>query len=130
MVLREPLYCPQNHELGSVVTSCASRKGIDMTIRVDPENIEAHALADMANFSGKHVLEIGCGDGRVTWLYADKAARVTAIDPSAKQVALAREYLSGQLRDRVEFQDIGFEEFAAASASAAFDIVILSWSLC
>jgi 2-polyprenyl-3-methyl-5-hydroxy-6-metoxy-1,4-benzoquinol methylase len=101
-----------------------------MTIRTDPENNETHALLDMVDFSGQHVLEIGCGDGRVTWRYADKAARVTAIDPSAKQIALAREQLPAQLQDRIEFQDIGFEDFATASASSAFDIVILSWSLC
>jgi len=37
-----------------------------MTIRVDPENNETRALFDLANLSGKHVLEIGCGDGRLT----------------------------------------------------------------
>ena len=36
-----------------------------MTIRTDPENNETRALLDMANFGGQHVLEIGCGDGRV-----------------------------------------------------------------
>ena len=100
-----------------------------MAIRVDPENNETRALFDMANFSGQHVLEIGCGDGRLTWRYADKAARVTAIDPAAKQIALAREQLPGQLRDRIEFHTITFEDFAA-SAPSAFDIVILAWSLC
>jgi 2-polyprenyl-3-methyl-5-hydroxy-6-metoxy-1,4-benzoquinol methylase len=105
-------------------------KGIHMAIRIDPENNETHALLDMANFSGRHVLEIGCGDGRVTWRYADKAARVTAIDPSARQIALAREQLPARLQGHVEFQDIGFEDFAAASAPSAFDIVILSHSLC
>lgn len=101
-----------------------------MAIRVDPENNETRALFDMANFSGQQVLEIGCGDGRLTWRYADKAARVTAIDPVAKQIALAREYLPGRLQDRIEFHNSAFEDFAAASAPSAFDIVILSWSLC
>jgi 2-polyprenyl-3-methyl-5-hydroxy-6-metoxy-1,4-benzoquinol methylase len=101
-----------------------------MAIRTDPENNETRALFDMANFGGQHVLEIGCGDGRLTWLYADQAARVTAIEPSAKQIALARANLPGRLQDRVEFQAIAFEDFAAASPSAAFDMVILSWSLC
>jgi ubiquinone/menaquinone biosynthesis C-methylase UbiE len=101
-----------------------------MVIRVDPENNETRALFDMADFSGQHVLEIGCGDGRVTWRYADKAARVTAIDPSAKQIAQAREDLPGQLEDRIEFQVTAFEDFAAASAPSVFDIVILSYSLC
>ena len=101
-----------------------------MAIRTDPENNETHALLDMTNFSGQHVLEIGCGDGRVTWLYADKATHVTAIDPSAKLIALARQELPSQLLDRVEFHNVAFEDFATASNSSAFDIVILSWSLC
>jgi 2-polyprenyl-3-methyl-5-hydroxy-6-metoxy-1,4-benzoquinol methylase len=101
-----------------------------MAIRIDPENNETRALFELANFSGQHVLEIGCGDGRLTWRYVDKAARVTAIDPAAKQIALAREHLPSQLQDRIEFQNIAFEDFAAASEPSAFDIVILSWSLC
>ena len=101
-----------------------------MTIRIDPENNEARALSTMANFSGQHVLEIGCGDGRVTWLYADKTAHVTAIDPSASLIALARQDLPVQLQDRVEFLDSSFEDLAAGTQASAFDIVILSWSLC
>jgi len=101
-----------------------------MTIRIDPENNETHALLGMVNFSGQHVLEIGCGDGRLTWRYADKAERVTAIDPSSKQIAQAKKDLPSQLQDRIEFHDIAFEDFTAASAPSAFDIVILSWSLC
>ncbi len=101
-----------------------------MAIRVDPENNETHALLDIVNLNGQHVLEIGCGDGRVTWRYADKAAHVTAIDPVAKQIAVARKRLPTQLRDRIEFLDIGFVDFAAANAPSAFDIVILSQSLC
>jgi 2-polyprenyl-3-methyl-5-hydroxy-6-metoxy-1,4-benzoquinol methylase len=88
------------------------------------------ALLEMADFTGQHVLEIGCGDGRVTWLFADRAARVTAIDPDAEQIALARQAMPAHLRDRLEFRDVAFEDFALASASSAFDIVILSWSLC
>ena len=76
------------------------------------------------------MLEIGCGNGRVTWRYADKAAHVTGIDPDARQIALARENLPSQLQDLIEFHNLAFEDFAADSASSAFDIVILSWSLC
>jgi 2-polyprenyl-3-methyl-5-hydroxy-6-metoxy-1,4-benzoquinol methylase len=101
-----------------------------MAITVDPENCETGALFDLVDLDGRHVLEIGCGDGRLTWRYADKAAHVTAIDPAAKQIALAREHMPDPLQHRIEFQDIGFEEFAAASAPSTFDIVILSWSLC
>jgi 2-polyprenyl-3-methyl-5-hydroxy-6-metoxy-1,4-benzoquinol methylase len=101
-----------------------------MTVRIDPENNETRALFAMVNFSGQHVLEIGCGDGRLTWRYADSAAHVTAIEPAAKQIALAREHLPSQLQDHIEFHNIAFEDFASASTPSAFDIVILSWSLC
>jgi tRNA G46 methylase TrmB len=37
-----------------------------MTVRVDPENNETRALLDLVNFTNKRVLEIGCGDGRLT----------------------------------------------------------------
>jgi len=98
--------------------------------RIDPENNETHALLDMANFSGKHVLEIGCGDGRLTWRYADKAAYVTAIEPSATQIELAREHLPSQLQGRVDFHVATLEDFAAKSKPSVFDLVILSYSLC
>jgi len=43
-----------------------------MVIRTDPENNETRALFDLADFKSKRVLEIGCGDGRLTWRYATK----------------------------------------------------------
>ncbi len=101
-----------------------------MAGRVDPENNETRALFDMVDFRGQNVLEIGCGDGRLTWRYAGRAAHVTAIDPAAARIALAKEHLPPALHGRVEFRSVAFEDFAAFSAPAAFDIVILSWSLC
>jgi 2-polyprenyl-3-methyl-5-hydroxy-6-metoxy-1,4-benzoquinol methylase len=101
-----------------------------MTIRTDPENNETHALFDMVDFRGKRVLEIGCGDGRLTWRYADKAGHVTAIDPSSGQISLAMAQLPHRLRGRVEFYAITFEDFAFITAPSAFDIVVLSYSLC
>jgi 2-polyprenyl-6-hydroxyphenyl methylase/3-demethylubiquinone-9 3-methyltransferase len=101
-----------------------------MTITPDPENNETHALLEMVDFSGKHVLEIGCGDGRLTWRYADKAAHVTAIEPGADQIALARENLPGHLQGRIDFHAATLEDFAANSAPSLFDLVILSYSLC
>jgi 2-polyprenyl-3-methyl-5-hydroxy-6-metoxy-1,4-benzoquinol methylase len=101
-----------------------------MAIRIDPDDNETPAIFHMVNFSGQRVLEIGCGNGRVTWRYADKAAHVTGIDPDARQIALAREQMPSQLQDRVEFHSIAFEDFASGSKASAFDIVILARSLC
>jgi len=101
-----------------------------MAIRIDPENNETRALFDLADFTGQHILEIGCGDGRLTWRYAGRAAHVTAIDPFSHGIERARENLPDELCDRVEFHNNSFEDFAAASAPSVFDTVILSWSLC
>ena len=101
-----------------------------MTIRVDPKNNEPSALFALVNFDSKRVLEIGCGDGRLTWRYADRTAHVTAIDPFEGSIARAKENLPEQLMNRVKFRHIAFDDFAAESRSSAFDIAILSWSLC
>ncbi len=101
-----------------------------MAVRVDPEGNGSRALSGMVDLRGQHILEIGCGDGRFTWVFAAEAGHVTAIDPDAGQIASAKEHLPAHLRDRVEFHHIGFEAFAAAGAPSAFDVVILSWALC
>lgn len=100
-----------------------------MAIRVDPENNEPRALFDLVDFTGQRVLEIGCGNGRLTWRYAERAAHVTAIDPFSDWIAQARENLPNELRGHVGFHNTSFEEFAAISEPALFDIAILSWSL-
>jgi len=101
-----------------------------MSIRVDPERNEISALFDLLELGGQEVLEIGCGDGRLTWRYADKVGHVTAIDPFVDGINRARARLPDSMSGRVDFHHIAFEDFADASPPAAFDIAILSWSLC
>jgi len=99
-----------------------------MPIRLDPEDTETAALFDFAgDFTGKRVLEIGCGDGRLTWRYAGRAAHVIAIDPDPDEIAAASEDLPASLGDRIEFRAIGIADFDAPEAE--FDIAILSWAL-
>jgi 2-polyprenyl-3-methyl-5-hydroxy-6-metoxy-1,4-benzoquinol methylase len=100
-----------------------------MTIRSDPENNEIRALLNLVDFSGKDVLEIGCGDGRLTWRYAEAAAHVTGIEPFEEAIGRAKAKQPDALRDQVEFHQIAFEDFAAARESGIFDVAIFSWSL-
>lgn len=51
-----------------------------MAIRSDSTGLERHYLLDMLAGAGGCVLEIGCGDGRLTRQYAEWAARVVGID--------------------------------------------------
>ncbi len=101
-----------------------------MTVLRDPEHAETRAIHDLIDFSGTDVLEVGCGDGRLTWRYADRTRSVLALDPDAAAIEQARANLPGlpePLRHTVTFQvaDITSVELPRE----AFDVVVLSWSL-
>lgn len=99
-----------------------------MTIRVDSENNETRALLNLVDFTGKRVLEIGCGDGRLTWRYAGMAEHVIAIDPKADAIQRARENLPEELKDHVKIHQFTFEDFSASSEPSSFDNIIFAWS--
>jgi 2-polyprenyl-3-methyl-5-hydroxy-6-metoxy-1,4-benzoquinol methylase len=101
-----------------------------MTVRIDPEGNETAALFDLVDLEGREVLEIGCGDGRLTWRYADRAAHVTAIEPFEDAIARANSRLSETPNERIEFRHVAFEDFAVGSDVDVFDVALLSWSLC
>ena len=101
-----------------------------MTVRTDPEGNEKDALFDLVALEGREVLEIGCGDGRLTRRYADRAAHVTAIDPFEDAIARAMKWLSEAPNERIEFRHVSFMDLAAVSDADVFDVALLSWSLC
>lgn len=91
----------------------------------DPEETDARYLHDFGSFKAARVLEIGCGDGRLTWRYAAAARAVVAIDPDAKRVATAVQNRPASMR--VIFLR-GTAEALPAPAET-FDAAILAWSL-
>jgi 2-polyprenyl-3-methyl-5-hydroxy-6-metoxy-1,4-benzoquinol methylase len=100
-----------------------------VTILTDPGGNETDALFDLVEIEGREVLEIGCGDGRLTWRYADRAAHVTAIDAFEDGIERAKKRLrSTELP--IDFRHVSFEDFAASTEADTFDVALLSWSLC
>ena len=99
-----------------------------MPILKDPEGNEIKALFDICNdWEGKSVLEIGSGDGRLTWRYADKASRVVAVEPGEEAHAAAlKERPSGM--EHVQLVNLGFDQFAKGNKEK-FDLAVLAWSL-
>ncbi|MBM3123775.1 MAG: hypothetical protein FJZ87_01740 [Chloroflexi bacterium] len=99
-----------------------------MAIRLDPEGNETRELFRLFDdFAGKSILEIGAGDGRLTWRYAGRTARVTAIEPDAQRFSRSVANRPGNLK-QVGFLNIDLTTFAAHNTEK-FDIAILSWSL-
>ena len=100
-----------------------------MRVSIDPEGIEVRAIHELVEFRGKSVLEVGCGDGRMTWRYADQAASVLALDTDAAKIEEAIDSTPHRLRSRVDFlvADITDEELELPQDS--FDVAILAHSL-
>jgi ubiquinone/menaquinone biosynthesis C-methylase UbiE len=98
-----------------------------MTSTFDPEGREAALLASVPELDGARVLEVGVGEGRLTWRYADRARSVVGIDPDADSLGYLREDRPADLRRRVHGV-VGDAEHLPF-ASERFDAAVLSWSL-
>lgn len=94
---------------------------------VDPEGAHLAALYRLGDFAGCRVLELGCGDGRLTLGIAETAASVLAFDPDAEEVARARQSLPAELAQRVTYRTASGKEIELEPNS--FDLVVFSWSL-
>ena len=87
------------------------------------ETLRTHCISP----SGKRILEIGCGDGRLTWRYAPGADYYIGIDLKTAELGQAQRDRPVTLSTQVDF--------AAAEAGAlpfvdqSFDLSLFSWSL-
>jgi ubiquinone/menaquinone biosynthesis C-methylase UbiE len=99
-----------------------------MVTYMDPDGAETAALAELApSFANLRVLEIGCGNGRLTRRYAADTASVLAIDPDEAAIARFRDTMPSALRGRVELRAAPLESLELPDAS--FDVVLFAWSL-
>ena len=98
-----------------------------MTVVLDPEGAHAAAVRRLADFRDARVLEIGCGEGRLTFPFAAKARSWLALDPDEDKIAAARRELPRALRDRVRF--VVAPAGAIDAPATSFDLVFFSWSL-
>lgn len=76
---------------------------------------------------GKEVLDLGCGDGRFALALAPLALRVEGLDPDAEAIAEARKVARRSGRRNMRFRVGAAQQLPYRDA--AFDVVILSWTL-
>ena len=79
-------------------------------------------IEEFVDLRGKSLLEVGCGDGRLTALLADKPQKITAIDPDEASMEVARKNVAG-----IDFRVGSGEKLNFDDDS--FDIVLFSYSL-
>jgi 2-polyprenyl-3-methyl-5-hydroxy-6-metoxy-1,4-benzoquinol methylase len=88
--------------------------------------IELRAIERFVSLSGREIIEIGCGDGRLTFQYASRARRVVALDANASEIERARAEA-----DRIGAHNIRFLARPAEGRlpGAPFDVALFTWSL-
>ena len=93
----------------------------------DPDEREIHYLDQMGNLTGRRVLEIGSGEGRMTNRYVELARSIVGIDPDLESLATAIKSQPASSSSKISMA------LAVAQAlpfpDECFDRVIFAWSL-
>jgi len=116
--IQRTLIVPQNRRRESIV---------NMTIQKDTERNETKYLHRFADFLKKRVLEIGCGEGRLTWQYAKETRSAIGIDLDRDALRVATIDRPSDLESHVYFSRAKSEQLPFSKET--FDIAILAWSL-
>jgi SAM-dependent methyltransferase len=95
----------------------------DLVLAPSQDRAFAHVRDIIAE--GSTVLDVGCGTGRLVFQLAGKCARVDGVDPSARNIDVARRKLSVRADENVRFHHAYAEGFLKDS-NARFDYATAS----
>jgi ubiquinone/menaquinone biosynthesis C-methylase UbiE len=93
----------------------------------DPEEREIGHIRQLGRLEGRRVLEIGCGEGRMTWRYATLPEAITGIDPDLGALTEALSARPSSLVDQMAFAQAKAENLPFSKES--FETALFSWSL-
>jgi 2-polyprenyl-3-methyl-5-hydroxy-6-metoxy-1,4-benzoquinol methylase len=94
---------------------------------VDPDGVELETILGLVDLRERQVVEVGCGDGRLSFVCAQAGARVFGFDPDEEAIEVARAETPRSLRKRVSFEVADAAEIDLPSRK--FDLALFSWSL-
>ena len=96
-------------------------------VRVDPERREIRLLRRHVPIDNARVLEIGCGDGRLSRRLAGPAGSVISMDLTHGEVTVAQRMMPERHRAVTRFTVASCEHLPFPDGY--FDVVLFSWSL-
>lgn len=92
--------------------------------KYDPDNLELKYIRQITKIKNKTILEIGCGNGRLTRILARYAKKIIGVDNDPRMIRSAK-----KLTKR---KNVSFKLMNALSLKfkpCSFDIVIFTWCL-
>lgn len=98
-----------------------------MTLQKDLQRNESKYLHKFADFTNTRVLEVGCGEGRMTWQYAKMTHTTIGIDLDLDTLRIAKVDRPSDLDNKVLFACAASEYLPFSKET--FDIAVLAWSL-
>jgi ubiquinone/menaquinone biosynthesis C-methylase UbiE len=98
-----------------------------MPLVVDPDRVEIATIRELVDPRGRRVLDVGCGEGRISFELAGVGARVVAFDPDEESIATARAETPRELRRRIRFEVADAAQIELPKGE--FDLAVFSWSL-
>jgi ubiquinone/menaquinone biosynthesis C-methylase UbiE len=98
-----------------------------MTLQRDADRNEIKFLHKFVDLKDKRVLEVGCGEGRLTWQYAEETRLTLAVDLDRDSLRVARVDRPSDLENKIHFACA--DSIHLPFAKEKFDIAILAWSL-
>lgn len=98
-----------------------------MPLVVDPDGVELAMIRELVPLPGARLLDVGCGDGRLSFACAGEGATVYGVDPAEEDIAAARRTIPRRLRGRLRFEVADAAE--AELPKREFDLALFSWSL-
>ena len=91
------------------------------------DDIELRAMRAAPYIRGKDVLDIGTGEGRLSWVIAATARSVVGIDPDTAAIRAARREARRRELENVRFVSRPAQDLRIGHER--FDTALFSWSL-
>jgi ubiquinone/menaquinone biosynthesis C-methylase UbiE len=94
---------------------------------IDPDGVEIVTIKELVDLRDLRIVEIGCGDGRLTFECGREAASVVAVDSDEDAIRKARAETPNALRRRIRFEVADVAQLELPRGE--FDLALFSWSL-